>query len=193
MGKLLDDAIQFAVKAHAGVNRKGKKRPYILHPLEAMLIASGLTEDEEVLAAAVLHDTVEDTPVTREDIERSFGKRVADLVAAESENKRPELAASDTWEIRKSETIAHLKTASREAKLICLGDKLSNIREMARDYAVLGDALWQRFSVKDKSKHAWYYRSVCDELDEEFKDARPIREYRALLEEVFGEKGDICG
>ena len=97
MGELLDDAIQFAVKAHAGVNRKGKNRPYILHPLEAMLIASELTEDEEVLAAAVLHDTVEDTPVTREDIERSFGKRVADLVAAESENKRPELAASDTW------------------------------------------------------------------------------------------------
>ena len=56
--KLLDDAINFATKAHAGVSRKGKTRPYILHPLEAMNIASTLTEDEEVLAAAVLHDTV---------------------------------------------------------------------------------------------------------------------------------------
>ena len=91
--KLLDDAINFATKAHAGVCRKGKTRPYILHPLEAMNIASTLTEDEEVLAAAVLHDTVEDTDVTKADIRAAFGSRVADLVAAESEDKREDLPA----------------------------------------------------------------------------------------------------
>ena len=96
-GKTLEDAIKFAADAHAGVKRKGKNRAYILHPLEAMIIAASLTEDEEVLAAAVLHDTVEDTAVTKEQLEQTFGSRVANLVAAESENKREDTPAEETW------------------------------------------------------------------------------------------------
>ena len=186
--KLLDDAINFATKAHAGVSRKGKTRPYILHPLEAMNIASTLTEDEEVLAAAVLHDTVEDTDVTKADIKAAFGSRVADLVAAESEDKREDLPAESTWETRKQETIKALKTASRDIKTICLGDKLSNLRELSRDYADLGDALWERFNQKDKAMHCWYYSSLCEILKDEFGDAPAIQEYGILLEKVFDRK-----
>ncbi len=180
-----EKAIIFAANAHAGETRKGKTRPYILHPLEAMVIVSSLTEDEEVLAAAVLHDTVEDTPVKKEDIVREFGRRVADLVAAESEDKRGDQPAESTWKTRKQETIDHLKNASREIKLICLGDKLSNIREMSRDYAALGDALWDRFNQKDKKQHQWYYSSVFKVLADEFGEVPAIMEYRGLLEELF--------
>ena len=186
--KLLDDAIHFATKAHAGVSRKGKTRPYILHPLEAMNIASTLTEDEEVLAAAVLHDTVEDTDVTKADIKAAFGSRVADLVAAESEDKREDLPARSTWKIRKQETIKALKTASRDIKIICLGDKLSNLRELSRDYADLGDALWERFNQKDKAMHCWYYSSLYEILKDEFGDVPAIQEYGSLLEKVFDRK-----
>ena len=186
--KLLDDAINFATKAHAGVSRKGKTRPYILHPLEAMNIASTLTEDEEVLAAAVLHDTVEDTDVTKADIRAAFGSRVADLVAAESEDKREDLPAESTWETRKQETIEALKTASRDIKTICLGDKLSNFRELSRDYADLGDALWERFNQKDKAMHCWYYSSLYEILKDEFGDVPAIQEYGNLLEKVFDRK-----
>ena len=186
--KLLDDAINFATKAHAGVSRKGKTRPYILHPLEAMNIASTLTEDEEVLAAAVLHDTVEDTDVTKVDIKAAFGSRVADLVAAESEDKREDLPAESTWETRKQETIEALKTKSRDIKTICLGDKLSNLRELSRDYAELGDALWERFNQKDKAMHCWYYSSLYEILKDEFGDVPAIQEYGNLLEKVFDRK-----
>ncbi len=182
---ILEKAILFAVNAHAGMKRKGKERAYILHPVEVMTIVAAATEDEEVMAAAVLHDTVEDTDTTREDIEREFGPRVADLVAAESENKREELPAEATWQIRKQETLDHLGKASREVKLICLGDKLSNLREIARDYTALGDDLWQRFNQKDKAKHAWYYGSILTILEREFGKVPAIREYRALLNEVF--------
>ena len=167
---------------------KGKERPYILHPIEAMTIAVGLTEDEDVLAAAVLHDVVEDTNLSEQDIEREFGPRVKALVMAESEDKMKELPAEASWKLRKQATIDHLVTLGRDAKLICLGDKLSNIREMRRDYAKLGDALWERFNQKDKREHAWYYRSICDVLEEEFGDVPEIREYRALLKTVFGEE-----
>ena len=80
----LDRAIDFAVRAHAGTERRGKGFPYVIHPLEAMAIVSTITSDQELLAAAVLHDTVEDTDVTIDQIRDQFGERVARLVQTES-------------------------------------------------------------------------------------------------------------
>ena len=182
---MIEKAIIFATKAHAGITRKGKERPYILHPIEAMTIVGGLTEDKEVLAAAVLHDVVEDTNVMPEDIEREFGTRVKDLVMAESEDKMKDLPSDASWEARKKATIDHLACLDHDALLICLGDKLANIREMSRDYSELGDNLWERFNQKDKEKHAWYYSSIFKIIKKALGDVPPIHEYRALLKEVF--------
>lgn len=102
---MIDRAAKFAEQAHKGAHRKGTRIPYIVHPLETALIASMLTNDEEILAAALLHDTIEDTGVTYEDLKQEFGTRVADLVLAESEDK------SKTWIERKGHTLEHLKTA----------------------------------------------------------------------------------
>lgn len=181
----IENAIQYAVFAHAGVSRKGKERPYILHPIEAMTIVAGMTDDEDVIAATVLHDVAEDTSLQPEDIERLFGKRVRDLVMAESEDKMRDVPASASWKERKQATIDHLGKLDRDAKLICLGDKLANIREINRDYATLGNALWERFNIKDKALHAWYYTEVCDRLAEEFGKIAEISEYRNLLGKVF--------
>ena len=93
----LHKAIIFAVKAHAGMVRKGTDIPYIVHPMVAASIAARITSDQEVLSAAVLHDVVEDTPTTLEQIEAAFGKRVVELVAAESEDKMPNIPASESW------------------------------------------------------------------------------------------------
>ena len=179
-------AITFAVDAHGDARRKGKERLYILHPIEVMTIVASLTEDEDVIAAAVLHDVVEDTDKGEAAIREAFGDRVAELVMTESEKKMRDIPSETSWELRKQATIDRLQTASHDAKLICLGDKLANIREMSRDYDLLGDALWSRFNQKDKSKHAWYYWSVFRVLEKEFGDVAPIREYRELLEHVFG-------
>ena len=184
---MIEKAVRFAAKAHEGTTRKGKERPYILHPVEVMTIVAGLTEDEEVISAAVLHDTVEDTDVTTRDIRQSFGERVERLVMAESEDKMKDLPPEASWELRKQATIDHLWTLDRDAKLICLGDKLANIREMSRDYAQIGDKLWERFNQKDKRKHAWYYSSICDILEAEFGAIPAIKEFRTLLGKVFDE------
>lgn len=181
----IENAIQFAAVAHAWTTRKGKARPYILHPIEAMTIVASLTEDEEVLAAAVLHDVVEDTDVTEGEIRAEFGDRVATLVMAESEDKMRDIPSEASWKARKQATIDHLAGLERDALLICLGDKLANIREMSRDYKAIGDKLWERFNQKDKKMHAWYYGSVFQVLAKALGDEPPIREYRALLKEVF--------
>lgn len=85
---MIDEAREFAAKAHEGQFRKGTKRPYIVHPVEVAEIVGTMTQDEEVICAALLHDTIEDCAGVSEEILRSrFGERVALLVAGESEDK----------------------------------------------------------------------------------------------------------
>ena len=86
------DGLDFAEKAHEGQFRKGTKRPYIVHPLEVAKIVSTMTDDEEIISAALLHDTLEDCrQVTKEQIKEAFGERVLEMVRQESEDK------SKTW------------------------------------------------------------------------------------------------
>lgn len=118
-------------------------------------IVSSMTNDREMIAAAILHDTVEDTDTSLDDIKNLFGDRVAKLVSSETENKRTDLPASDTWRIRKQETIDYLASSSHDEKILVLGDKLSNLRAMYRDYISIGDDLWNRFNQKDKFQHSW--------------------------------------
>lgn len=184
---LLDKAIGFATRAHAGQVRKGTSTPYILHPLEAAAICATVTDDPEVLAAAVLHDVVEDTDATIDKIETWFGTRVATLVANESENKRESMPASETWRIRKEEAIEHIKSVDDPAaRLVCLGDKLSNMRAIHRDYDELGNELWGRFNQKDPTQHAWYYRSLAQVLEQDFGETVAWCELANHIEAVFG-------
>ena len=100
---MIDEAIEFATKAHAGQFRKGTKRPYIVHPVEVADIVATMTQDEEIICAAVLHDTIEDCEgITEEVLREKFGERVASMVALESEDK------SKSWEERKGATILRL-------------------------------------------------------------------------------------
>ena len=85
---VFEQAIAFATKAHAGAKRKGTGIPYIVHPIEAAAIASSMTTDEELLAAAVLHDVLEDTETTPEELRDLFGERILRLVQNETEDKR---------------------------------------------------------------------------------------------------------
>jgi myo-inositol-1(or 4)-monophosphatase len=183
--ELLDRAIVFAVRAHTGTERRGKGFPYIVHPLEAMEIVSTMTRDQELLAAAALHDTLEDTDVTMEQIRAEFGDRVASLVATETDVVIEGVADEDSWHARKQAAIDRLASASRDAKIVALGDKLSNMRAIARDFAVQGDALWNLFRVKDRKEHEWHYRGLAASL-RELEDSFAYKEFERLVDEVFG-------
>lgn len=180
----LDRAIIFAVKAHAGTERRGKGFPYIVHPMEAMEIVATMTPDQELLAAAALHDTVEDTSVTIEDIRTQFGDRVASLVQSESDVFIEGKSEEDSWHERKQAAMDRLAAASHEAKMVALGDKLSNMRAIARDYAVQGDALWQLFHAKDPKDHEWHYRGLAQSL-KELSDTFAYKEFVSLINQVF--------
>ena len=181
---LLDRAIVFAVRAHAGTERRGKGFPYIVHPMEAVAIVATMTSDQELLAAAALHDTVEDTDVTLAQIRAEFGDRVAELVALESDEPHEKNDSVDNWRARKQLALDRLKRASRDAKIVTLGDKLSNMRAIARDYAEQGDQLWNLFHAKNSKDHEWRYRGLAEAL-RELQDTFAYKEFEQLNNNVF--------
>ena len=187
--ELVSEAIAFAVIAHDGMRRKKSNAPYILHPMEAAVIVGTMTDDQNLIAAAALHDVVEDADIRIEEIEEKFGKRVRELVASETEDKRAELPPSETWRIRKEESLTALKnTDDIDVLMVWLGDKLANMRSIYRDFKIEGNSMWQRFNQKDPKQQAWYYRSIV-KLTERLSDTSAWLEYKTLTELVFG-KGE---
>ncbi len=179
-------AIEFASKAHDGMERKKDKSPYILHPLEAAVIVGTMTADRDVISAAVLHDVVEDTEITIEEIEENFGSRVRALVESETEDKRADLPPEDTWRIRKEESLDELaKSGDRDVLMLWIGDKLSNMRSFYRIWKTEGDSMWQSFNQKDPVQQKWYYSTIA-ELTSELKEFSAWQEYNELLKIVFG-------
>jgi len=189
--KKIQTAIDFAMVKHSGQFRKGTDIPYIDHPLEALEIVSTVTEDEDVMCAAVLHDVIEDAGVKANELAVLFGVRVAAFVEDESENKRGNLPSASTWRLRKQETLNHFENVSKESKIIALGDKLSNIRAIHRDYDEIGEKLWARFNCKEKSEQGWYYLSLSQLLSE-LSDTNAWQEYDDHVKAVFmNDRADI--
>ena len=186
----IEKAIAFAAKAHAGQVRKGTNRPYILHAIETMVIAMRLYLREDAIAAAVLHDVVENTSVTLGRIEKEFGPRVADLVDSVTEEKMKKLPPEATWRARKWQMIFRLRKADRDTLGICLADNLSNLRELNRDYEIIGDEIWERFNQKDKAMQAWYYKEIRDIVKQkyEYEYYEEMEEYADLIYPLFNQK-----
>lgn len=185
---LFDDAARYAVDAHAGIMRKGDAMPYVLHPFEVASIAATVTKDEEVLAAALLHDTVEDAGATLDDIRSRFGDRVAALVDSETEDKHPELPKSESWRLRKEESLEDLAAATDDGiRVLWLADKLANMRSFARMVKHEGAAAWGHFNQSDPKQHHWYYQSVAD-LTRQLSETDAWQEYNALIKSVFCEE-----
>lgn len=176
---MIRKAAEFAREVHKGALRKGSKIPYIYHPMEVALLVSQMTSDEDVIAAAYLHDVLEDTPTTEAELETRFGSRITELVKAETEDK------ALSWHERKGNTVRHLQTASREVRILTLADKLSNLRSTARDYLVMGDQVWERFHEKNKESHKWYVQGIVEGL-RDLASEPYYQELCCLFDFVFG-------
>ena len=190
MKDLVSEAIAFSIAAHDGMRRRKSQVPYVLHPMEVGVIVGTMTDDQEVIAAGVLHDVVEDAGITIEQIGEKFGARVRELVASETENKREDLPPEDTWRIRKEETLEKLRpTDDIDVLRLWIGDKLSNIRAIYRDFLVEGDAVWNKFHQSDARVQAWYYRSILKYTDR-LSDTLAWVEYKMIVEKLFGSEDE---
>lgn len=176
--KLIADAIEVAVKAHQGGTRKGgDELPYIIHPIEVAITLQKNEMPDEIIAAGLLHDTLEDTYIKVDDLIDEFGEKVTNLVIGASEEL--ENRENTSWEKRKEYTINHLKNTDLEIKYIACADKLSNIRSMIRDHDRIGDDLWERFN-RGYDKQKWYYENLVISL----KELEGIKMYKQFKEAV---------
>ena len=177
------DAIELAARAHRGQCRKGTNIPYMVHPLAVakILIDAGCPED--VVVAGILHDTVEDTPLSLDEIRNRFGEAVARIVEGASEPDK-----SKPWEARKAHTIESLKTASEAVLLVSCADKIENLEAIREDGERVGKEVWARFR-RGREQQEWYYRSVFAVLEERLT-AGPglslVSQLKEALAEVFG-------
>ena len=185
MGEVVDKAILFATNAHKGQKRKMNGIPYILHPLEVGSIIASLTNDEDIIAAGILHDVMEDCNVSKETLIKEFNIRIADLVEGETEEKM-DLPKESTWKLRKERSLDILRnTTDSGIKILWLSDKLSNMRSFYQEYRKDGNDMFLKLHEKDPKMHEWYYRSILECLDE-FKDTEVYEEFQRITDYIFG-------
>jgi (p)ppGpp synthase/HD superfamily hydrolase len=179
-------ALNFALAAHAGQNRKGTEVPYASHLLAVASIVLDYGGDEEEAIAGLLHDCVEDRGVDPAELRTSFGARVAEMVVACSDSLAKDPTMKAPWRERKEKYLEHMKTAAPSVLLVSAADKLHNVRSISKDLREIGAAVWDRFKVGSEES-LWFYetlvaifqaRGYCRPLVDEL--ARAVTELRAL-------------
>lgn len=179
-GYMLEFAIEVAARAHCGQLRKGSLLPYISHPLAVGLLLFEAGADEEVIAAGILHDTVEDTALTHEYLVETFGPRVAAIVEGCTEPR-----CGLGWEECKRRSIAHVEVADADVQLVVCADKLHNAQSLIAQHAEMGEALWTHFA-RGRAAQTWYYRSMTLALGRRLQGTTLHRRLCAAVTELFG-------
>ncbi|WP_033828919.1 HD domain-containing protein [Bacillus andreraoultii] len=179
---IVEKAIEIAAKAHDHQYRKTSKLPYIIHPFSVGILLLQHGYSDIIVAAGILHDTVEDTELTLDEIKLAFGETIAHIVrGASEENKQL------SWEERKQATLDHLPNESYEVCLVVCADKLHNIRSIRRELEIEGEKVWNRFN-RGRDKQAWYYRGIVRCLREKLDGEELFSQLAKEVEEVFTEK-----
>jgi (p)ppGpp synthase/HD superfamily hydrolase len=149
-------AIQFAARKHHGQMRvETEPLPYITHLFSVALLVAEDGVHDDVVTAALLHDTIEDTGTTREEIVAAFNEHVAELVESVSELKEKD-GKELNWKERKTDYLARLQEAGDDAVLIAIGDKIDNIESKLEAFAREGDALLKQWK-QPSAEYLWYH------------------------------------
>jgi (p)ppGpp synthase/HD superfamily hydrolase len=194
----INKALIFSAKAHQEQLRKGTDIPYIIHPYAVGMILARCGCEDYVIIAGILHDVVEDgwiyegaKKVRRvvigdiDDPVNGFGKEVADIVAGCSEPGKAPDEKEKPWQERKQHTIDHLKSATREVKLVACADKLHNVNSMLDDYKQVGNKLWDRFN-EGREKQKGYFNGLVESLEStELGEHELVREFKQSVALLF--------
>ncbi len=161
----LDKAMRTAAWAHEQQkqHRKGTDVPYIIHPVGVMMIASNVTDDEDILIACLMHDVLEDVDsaiYSEEQMDKDFGERVVEIVKHVTKDE-----SEPTWRLRAEMYLANLENvANDEAVIVSAADKIHNLLSILTDYETAGDVLWERFTTKNAKDQLWWYESILSAI-----------------------------
>ena len=160
LGPAFDSAVAYARELHSSQKRKGTQIPYLSHLLGAAALVMDQGGDEDEVVAALLHDALEDHPdkTSFAEIEQRFGQKVARIVLACSDAVAQ---PKPPWHARKEAYLAHLGEQPDDVLRVSLADKLHNARAIVADWRIIGDAVWDKFSV-GRQDQVWYYTSLLE-------------------------------
>lgn len=181
MNKLIEKAYIFAENAHKDDKRKNGT-PYFEHPALVASLLNLNKASDELIAAGYLHDVVEDTSYTIEDIRNNFGDKIYYLVLSNTEDK------SKTWEERKIHTIQTLIFRPLEERMLLVADKFANLLELQKQLNEKPEnEVWSLFN-RGKKEQQWYFTSIALSMNINLKDDEPklFDDYRKLVLDVFG-------
>lgn len=174
-------ALDTAAHAHRHHRRKASGVPYISHLFAVMYLLTQVTDDEDVLIAALLHDTIEDVPeeYSESRMRREFGDRVTGIVL--------DVTKDDTlpdWQARSDAYLDHLSHGAREeAVLLSCADKLHNLKSTLADHEEIGDALWERFNA-GKERQQWWYGAILQVVRARLPHNLLVGEFERLVKEL---------
>ena len=186
---ILTDRLDRAIKTAAWHHRRQSRKntipyPYIVHPFAVCVILSRHTDDEDILIAGLLHDTIEDTEYTTERIQTEFGDHVARIVLDVTE---PPKASVGSWKEQKMKYIEHLKTASQEALMVASADKIHNMRSSMGRSDVPADVPSDEQKLPVFHSNAQDRLQVCEQVfavvSERLKEHPIVEEYEKVLDE----------
>lgn len=172
--------IATASRAHDGHYRKGSGVPYISHPMAVMLIAASVTNDEDVLLAALFHDILEDVPenYSRAEMKDEFGPRVVEIVDGVTKD-----SSLPSWQERANAYLEQLSRGCAESVIVAAADKFHNLSQTLEDLDRDGHALWQRFR-STPSQQLWWYTSVRNVVAERLPNMPLLEELDVLIEKL---------
>ena len=186
----IDKAIEKAVILHRNQERLTPERiPYIAHIFSVYIQLSRYTKDEDVLIAGVLHDAVEDTDYSLDELEKDFGISVRHMVAGVTEPKFDVYGKKLPWKVRKVAYLEGLRHDSQESMTICVADKICNLRSLEADYHTYGDELWNMLTASFQDK-MWYHTEVVKILEGRMHNQRAVADLKQTLE---GTRRNILG
>lgn len=175
-GSIVLRALEFAALAHEGQRRRGAAQvPYISHPAAVGLILARAGFEDSVVAAGVLHDVIEDTPVTAEELTLHFGDVITQIVLGASEDK------SLAYDVRKAQYAQQIRSASHEVKAVSSADKIANLTNLIILYEAGEDAFAVVYPHNTVDRVARQAQAEYDAVAHNFNHTI-VQEHRAVLD-----------
>ena len=183
----IEKAIRTAAFYHRNQSRKSsgnfKTMPYIAHLFSVALILSNYTDDENTIVAGILHDSIEDTDYSVEELEKDFGEEIKDIVLGVTEHKSDENKLKIPWKDRKNTYLNNLQNERQESLMVCAADKIHNLISLANNYQVQGENIWANFNAPKEEKMR-FYGEVLKSLRDKLKNSI-VQEYERIYKEAL--------
>lgn len=173
---IIDKTAKIMLAAHKNQTRKTDGSPYVAHPMMVAKKLARLDLKDEVVAAALLHDVLEDTDFDKSKLEKEVGKEVYKIVLAVSEDKDME------WEERKQKYIDTVINSPEEVKFVSIADKIHNLESLIKTHQEMGPAIWERFN-RGKEKKMWFEKKLLEGFKKTWSHDL-VDEYEKLIQEA---------